>query len=112
MRLLSRLSAGALLLAAALVPRPDAAAAEPHPLDPAAPAGVVPTQDPFEALVPLLERESPVPSFIGEAPDATEQGSGEGAPVDLTGADRDTMSRGTMDHGAMGHGAPASENQE
>lgn len=107
-----RSQVGALLLAAALLPRPEAAAVDAHPLDPAAPAGVVPTQDPFEALVPLLERESPVPSFVDEAPGATEESSDEGAPMDLTETDRGTGSPGSMDHGEMDHGAPVAGEPE
>ena len=97
MHLLSRIGAGTLLVAAALVPRPELSAADLHPLDPAAPAGVLPTQNTFEALVPLLDRDSPVPSFAGE----TGVSSAEEAPpppADMP-----------MDHGAMGHGAPTAE---
>lgn len=104
MRLPRRSHVAALLLAAAFLPRPGASAADLHPLDPAAPAGVPPTHDNFEALVPLVDRESPVPSFAGEAPSAAAEGGdpADDMPVDLTG----------MDHGATGHGAPAAEAPE
>lgn len=106
MRLLPRFSVGALLLATALVPRPGAAADAIHPLDPAAPAGVVPTQNTFEGLVPLLDRESPVPSFAGEAADASLSAEEEAAAPDMP------MDHGVMDQSAMGHGAPPAEAPE
>jgi hypothetical protein len=107
MRLLPRLRVGAFLLVTALVPRPGAAADAAHPLDPAAPAGVVPTQNMFEDLVPLLDRDSPVPSFAGEAADASPSADEEAAPPEDT-----PMDQGGMDHGAMGHGAPPAEASE
>jgi hypothetical protein len=103
MRLLSRFGVGSLLFAAVLAPQLEAAAADLHPLDPAAPAGVVPTPDTFEGLAPLLDRESPVPSFAGEA-DASSAVDDEAPPPTDT-----PMNHGGMDHGAMGHGAPIAE---
>lgn len=103
MRLLSRLGAGTLLVAAVLVPWAQAAAADLHPLDPAAPAGVIPTQNTFEALVPLLDRESPVPSFAGEADISSSTDEEAAPPADMP------MDHGGMDHGAMGHSAPVAE---
>lgn len=103
MSLLLRSRVGALLLAAVILPRPEAVAAELHPLDPAAPAGAVPTQNAFEALVPLLDRDSPLPSFAGDVSDAaTEESPSRDMPVDLT----------DMDHGAMGHGTSVAEESE
>ena len=67
MRLLSRVCAGAFLVAVALVPRPGIPAGATHPLDPAAPAGPVPTQNIFERVVPLLDRDTPDPSFTDES---------------------------------------------
>ena len=94
MRSQSRPIVGVLLLAAALVPLPGAAADATHPLDPAASAGVVPTRNVFENAVPLLNRESPAPSFFGEAA----AGASTEAPA--------PPESEPMDHGAMGHGAP------
>jgi hypothetical protein len=93
MRLPSRSRVGALLLAAAVLPRPGAFAADLHPLDPATPAGVVPTQDVFEALVPLLNRESPVPSFVAEPPETDVD---DAVPVDHGGTDHDAMAHGSL----------------
>ena len=103
MRLLSPVRIAALLLAAALVPRPGAAADATHPLDPAAPAGVVPTQNTFEALVPLLDRDSPVPSFAGEAEPPSSAEDEVPPPEDIP------MNHGGMDHGAMGQAVPLAE---
>jgi hypothetical protein len=102
MRLLSLPDVAAFLLAAALVPRPGTAADATHPLDPAAPAGVVPTDNVFEGFVPLLGRENPVPSFASEttASDAPAV-EGEAPPPAAM-----PMDHGAMDHSAMGHGAP------
>jgi hypothetical protein len=108
MRLLSRFGAGTLLVAAALVPWPEAAAADLHPLDPAAPAGVVPTQNTFEALVPLLDRESPAPSFAGEEGETSLE---EETPAEVPPPADMPMNHGGMDHSAMGHGAPVAEAQ-
>jgi hypothetical protein len=104
MRSLSRPRIGVLLLAAALVPQAGAAASAAHPLDPAAPAGVVPTQNIFENAVPLLNRESPVPSFVVDGP-ATADAPAEAPPAE----EGKPMDHGGMDHGAMGHGAPQAE---
>jgi hypothetical protein len=103
MRSLSR-PVGALLLFAALVPQPGAAAGAVHPLDPAASAGVVPTQNIFENAVPLLSRENPVPSFIGKGEVAT------GAPAEAPPAkESKPMDHSVMDHGAVGHSTPQAE---
>lgn len=74
MRLLSRVCAGAFLVAVAVMPRPGMAAGATHPLDPAASAGPVPTQNIFERVVPLLDRDTPNPSFAdeGDQPGALE----------------------------------------
>ena len=103
MHLLSRFGAGTLLAVAALVPWPEVSAADLHPLDPAAPAGVLPTQNTFEGLVPLLDRDSPVPSFAGEADVPSSAEEETPPPADIP------MDHGGMDHGAMGHGAPVAE---
>lgn len=103
MRLLSRSRVAALLLAAALVPRPGAAADATHPLDPAAPAGIVPTQNTFETLVPLLDRDSPVPSFAGEADISSSAEEEVPRPKGMS------MDHGGMDHGTVGHGVPLAE---
>lgn len=100
MHLLSPVHVAALLLAVALLPRPGAAADTIHPLDPAAPAGVVPTQNSFESLVPLLDRDSPVPSFAGEL-EGSSSVEEETLPSGVM-----PMDHGGMDHGAMGQGAP------
>jgi hypothetical protein len=91
MQLLSRLGISAFLVAVAVLPRPGMAADPIHPLDPAAPSGPVPTQNVFQGHVPLLDRDSPAPSFTdeGDQPEAEE-------PARLPEA---------MDHGAMDHGA-------
>lgn len=103
MHLLSPMRVAALLLAVALLPRPGAAADAIHPLDPAAPAGVVPTQNTFENLVPLLDRDSPVPSFAGE-PEASSSAEEElQPPEDIP------MNHGGMEHGAMGRAVPLAE---
>jgi hypothetical protein len=113
MHLSTRSCVAALLFVAVTLPWREAVAADLHPLDPAAPPGVVPTQNAFEALIPLLDRESPVPSFIGEAPETTtKEGSTEDMPVGLTGADRGAIDQGTMDHSATGHGAAVTEEPE
>ena len=52
---------GALLLVAAVLPRPGSAD---HPLDPGATPGVLSVDDPFADRVPLLDRETPAPSFV------------------------------------------------
>ena len=64
MRCLLRLGAGAFLLAAAVLLRPASAADDTHPLDPDATPGVLPTDDPFQGYVPLLDRDAPAPSFV------------------------------------------------
>jgi hypothetical protein len=103
MTLLLRSHIGALLLVAVVLPWPEAVAAELHPLDPAAPAGAVPTQNAFEALVPLLDRESPLPSFAGDASDAgDEESPSRDMPADLT----------DMDHGGMDHGTSVTGESE
>ena len=103
MRFLSPVRIAALLLAAALTPQPGAAADAIHPLDPAAPAGVVPTQNTFENLVPLLDRDSPVPSFVGEAESSSSAEGGSLPPEDIP------MDPGGMEHGAVGHAVPLAE---
>ena len=89
-----------LAVAAVLLPWP-AAADGMHPLDPAAPAGAVPTDDLFQALVPLVNRDSPQPSFV---PDQAVQ------PPDPTATSRvvpdAAADPGAMDHAAMGHAMP------
>jgi hypothetical protein len=102
MRLLSLPGIGAFLFAAALVPRPGMTADAIHPLDPAAPAGVVRTRNVFEGFVPLLGRESPAPSFAveEEAADAVAAEAEAAPPASMP------VDHGGMDHGAMGHGAP------
>jgi hypothetical protein len=106
MRLLLRFGAGTLLLAAALVPQPEVAAAELHPLDPAAPAGVVSPQNTFENLVPLLDRESPAPSFVEGAPEVSSEEEEPPTPMPV---DHDTMDHGATDHRTMSHGVPMAE---
>lgn len=90
-----------LAVAAVLLPWP-AAADGMHPLDPAAPAGAVPTDDLFQALVPLVNRDSPQPSFIPdqpvEPPDATTTTKASPAAA---------ADPGALDHAAMGHVMPA-----
>lgn len=105
MRSLSRSGAGTLFLAAIFIPWSEVAATELHPLDPAAPAGVVATQNAFETFVPLLDRESPTPSFAGEEAETSLEEAPEEAPpfADMP------MNHSGMDHSAMGHGAPAAE---
>ena len=76
-----------------------------HPLDPAAPAGVVPTHNFFENAVPLLNRESPVPSFVANGQGATVDAPAEVLPTE----EGKPMDHGGMDHGAMGRGAPQAE---
>ena len=74
---------------------PGAAADAVHPLDPAAPAGVVSTRNFFENAVPLLSRESPLPSFAeGEQTTGT---PAQAAP---------SQENEPMGHGGMDHGAP------
>jgi hypothetical protein len=110
MRLLSRPDVGALVLAAVLVPRPGTAADALHPLDPAAKAGSIPTENIFDGYVPLLDRDEPLPSFVPDDASAQE-GSAEaepapdGMPMDHDGMDHGGMAPGSMDHGAMDHGA-------
>jgi hypothetical protein len=106
MRLLSRFGVGSLLVAAALAPQPEAVGADLHPLDPSAPAGVVPTQNTLEGLVPLLDRESPAPSFAGEEGETSLE---EETPAEAPPPADMPMNHGGMDHGAMGHGAPVAE---
>ena len=89
-----------LVVAAALVPWPTAAD-DVHPLDPAAPAGAVPTDDLFQALVPLVNRDSPQPSFV---PDQAIQPSNPTATSEVA-PDASTDSR-AIDHAAMGHAMP------
>lgn len=100
MRLPSRFGAGTLLVAAAVMPWSAALAADLHPLDPAAPAGVVPAPSTFEQVVPLLDRESPEPSFVNDTAGAST------AAVEPPSMPSD---RAGMDHDAMGHAAPAAE---
>ena len=89
-----------LAVAAVLLPWP-AAADDVHPRDPAAPAGAVPTDDLFQALVPLVTRDSPQPSFVPgqpvEPPDPAT--TTEASPA--VSADP-----GAIDHAAMGHVMP------
>lgn len=100
MRSLSRPAIGVLFLVA-LSPLPAASADTVHPLDPAAPAGVVPTRNFFENAVPLLNRESPLPSFAVEGGQTTDAPA-EAAPAQAS----EPVAHGAMDHGSMGHGAP------
>ena len=91
MSLLLRSRVVVLLLAAVILPPLYAVAAVPHSLAVAAPAGAVPTQNAFEALVPLLDRDSPLPSFAGDASDAAaEESPSRDMPVDLTDMDHGT----------------------
>ena len=89
-----------LAVATVLLPWP-AAADDVHPLDPTAPAGAVPTDDLFQALVPLVNRDSPQPSFVPgqpvEPPDPAT--TTEASPA--VSADP-----GAIDHAAMGHVMP------
>src|SRR5688572_22012482 len=94
----------ALLMATALVLQAGAAAEAAHPLDPAAPAGVVPTRNIFENAVPLLSRENPAPSFVSEG-EATADAPAEAPPAE----EGKPMDHGDMDHSAMGHGTPQAE---
>ena len=103
MRSLSR-PLGALLLVTLLVPQAGAAADAAHPLDPAAPAGVVATRNLFENAVPLLNRESPLPSFVGEG-EAAAVAPAEAPPAE----EGEPLDHDGMDHDAMGHGAPQAE---
>jgi hypothetical protein len=89
---------GVLLLASVLGPEPGAAAGATHPLDPAGSAGVMPTRNIFEDAVPLLNRESPQPSFVGDEEAAS-------TPAEATPAPEGTPTH----HGAMGHGTPQAE---
>jgi hypothetical protein len=98
MRSLTRPAVGVLFLAA-LAPLPGAAADVVHPLDPAAPAGVMPTRNFFENAVPLLSRENPQPSFAGEG----EQTTGAPAEAPLV------QENEPMGHGGMDHSAPQAE---
>ena len=89
-----------LAVATVLLPWP-AAADDVHPLDPTAPAGAVPTDDLFQALVPLVNRDSPQPSFVPgqpvEPPDpATTKEASPAVSADP----------GAIDHAAMGHAMP------
>jgi hypothetical protein len=90
---------GALLLAAALVPLPSRAADTGHPLDPAAKAGVVSTVNVFDGLIPLLDRDAPVPSFAEDGPAPSPPAAAGSAPGQMP------MDHGAMNHDAMGHGA-------
>jgi hypothetical protein len=89
---------GALLLAAALVPLPSRAADTGHPLDPAAEAGVVSTVNVFDGLIPLLNRDAPVPSFAESTAPPPPAAAGS-APGPMP------MDHGAMNHDAMGRGA-------
>jgi hypothetical protein len=98
MRSLTRSAIGVLFLVA-LSPLPGGAAEARHPLDPAAPAGVMPTRNFFENAVPLLSRENPQPSFAGEGAQTT------GAPAEAPLAQENEP----MGHGGTDHGAPQAE---
>jgi hypothetical protein len=98
MRSLSRPAIGVLFLMA-LPPLPATSADAVHPLDPAAPAGVVSTRNFFENAVPLLSRESPLPSFVPEGEQTT------GAPAEAA----PTQENEPMGHGGIGHGTPQAE---
>lgn len=92
----SLLLGATVLMHAAALPPPTAAAAElAHPLDPRAPAGALVTENTFDGVVPLLDRDAAAPSFAPEAPDG-------GTPP------LEPSSAAPMDHGAMGHGASGS----
>ena len=90
---------GALLLAAAVLPRPGSAADATHPLDPGAAPGVLAVDDPFADHVPLLDRGDPAPSFAtAPATGNDRSAAGDGAP----------RVEPAMDHGGhagMVHGA-------
>ena len=99
MRYALRTHVALLVMIAALLPWPTRAD-DVHPLDPAAPAGAVPTEDLFQALVPLVNRDSPQPSFVPEQtvepPDSTS----------ATNASPGAAGSGAIDHAAMGHVMP------
>lgn len=69
-----------LLLVAVLMPRPGAAAGVTHPLDPSAKPAGVPTANVFDAYVPLLDRDEPVPSFAEGGADASPPAPVEAEP--------------------------------
>ncbi len=100
MRSLSRPALGVLLLAT-FAPLPGAASDAGHPLDPAAPIGLVPTRNIFEDAVPLLSRESALPSFLTGG-EETANSPAEPPPMPA----REPMDHGHMDHGHMDHGTP------
>lgn len=93
-----------LLLAGAVMLAPAFASASSHltlhPANPGAETAQVPFTSPFQATVPLLDRQAPHPSY-GPAPD----GTAPAAAAPTSAVDHSAMGHGAMDHGAAGHGA-------